>query len=194
MSIELEIIKQEELLEGLMSLTDGNIGLSHQLLKKVIKKTEYEVKTTLKEIEGNIDRETRNARRRATYALNRNIHLSSKHPSKPANTAAHHIAALSDPRAKRALEILLSWGIDFNDEVNGIYMPRFIKHVPHSSMPNATAHSQVHTDQYHANVFIVLTRVDSAASSKQDIINALREIAIDLQAGTFPINELIGQD
>ncbi len=82
MAIELELIKQEDMLEGLMSLTNDNIGLSHQLLKKVIKKTEYEVRTTLKEIAADIDRETRNARRRAQYALNRNMRLSPNHPPK----------------------------------------------------------------------------------------------------------------
>ena len=50
MSIELELIEQDELLDGLMALTGYNLGLSHQLLDKVIKKTECEVQTTLKEI------------------------------------------------------------------------------------------------------------------------------------------------
>ncbi|MCF6254867.1 MAG: hypothetical protein L3J98_06100 [Gammaproteobacteria bacterium] len=80
--MELELIEQNELLDGLMTLTGHNIGLSHQLLQKVIKKTEYEVQTTLKEIASNIDREKRNARRRALYALNRNMRLSPNHPPK----------------------------------------------------------------------------------------------------------------
>jgi len=191
MNVELELIEQDELLDGLMTLTNGNIGLSHQLLNKVIKKTEYEVKTTLKEIADNIKRETRNARRRGMYHLNRNMYLSSNHPTKPINTAAHHIAALTDPRATKALEILLKWGIDFNDEANGVNMPQFIKYLPHSSMPNAAAHTQVHTDEYHANVITMLRAADSIATSKDDIIKALREIAIDLQTGDFPLNELI---
>jgi len=38
MSIELELIEQDELLDGLMTLIGHNLGLSHQLLAKVIKK------------------------------------------------------------------------------------------------------------------------------------------------------------
>jgi len=192
MNIKLELIEQDELLDGIMALTDGNVGLSHQLLKKVIEKTECEVKTTLKEIADNIDRETRNARRRGIYQLNRNMVLSSNHPVKPKHTAAHHIAALTDSRAKKALEIILKWGIDFNHESNGVYLPQFKKNIPHKSMPDAVAHSQTHTDEYHANVITMLRAADSSATSKEDIIEALREIAIDLQAGDFSINELIG--
>ncbi len=105
MNAELELIEQDELLDGLMTLTGHNLGLSHQLLEKVIKKTEYEVQTTLKEIANNIDREKRNARRRALYALNRNMRLSPNHPPKPKNTASHHIVALTDRRAERAFKV-----------------------------------------------------------------------------------------
>jgi len=194
MSIKLELIERDELLDGLMSLTGSNLGLSHQLLKKVIEKTECEVKTTLKEIADNIDRETRNARRRGIYQLNRNMVLSSSHPVKPKHTAAHHIVALTDSRAKNALEILLRWGISFNGEANAVYLPRYKKHVPHKLMPNAIAHSQTHTETYHANVVAVLMRVDLAATSKEDIIGALREIAADLQEGIFPIDKLLKED
>ncbi len=190
--MEVELVEQEELLDGLMTLTGHNLGLSHQLLEKVIKKTEYEVQTTLKEIADNIDREKRNARRRALYALNRNMCLSPNHPPKPKNTASHHIVALTDPRAKQALEILMKWGIGFNDEANGINLPRYKKHVPHGSMPDAIAHSQIHTEDYHENVIFLLTEVDSIATSRNDITEVLREIAMDLQAGAFPINERIG--
>ena len=192
MSIELELIEQDELLDGLMALTGYNLGLSHQLLDKVIKKTEYEVQTTLKEIANNIDREKRNARRRALYALNKNMRLSSNHPPKPKNTASHHIVALTDPRAERALRILLRWSIDFNDEANGVNLPRYKKYVPHNSMSDAIAHSQIHTENYHENVAFLLTEANSMATSKNDIIEVLREIAADLQLGVFPINERIG--
>ncbi len=186
--MELELIEQDELLDGLMTLTGHNLGLSYQLLEKVIKKTEHEVQTTLKEIASNIDREKRNARRRALYALNRNMRLSPNHPPKPKNTASHHIVALADPRAERALRILVKWGIDFNDEANGVNLPRYKKHVPHNAMPDAVAHSQTHTADYHDNVFTVLAMVDSTATSKEDIFKVLREIATDLQFGSFLIN------
>ncbi len=86
----------------------------------------------------------------------------------------------------------MKWGIGFNDEANGVNLPRYKKHVPHGSMPAAIAHSQIHTKTYHENVFIVLMKVDLVATSKEDVSKVLREIAIDLQAGDFPINERIG--
>jgi len=85
----------------------------------------------------------------------------------------------------------VKWGVDFNDAANGVYLPRYKKHVPHDSMPKAIAHSQTHTNIYHANVVTVLMRVDLVATSKEDIIDALREIAADLQEGTFPIDKLL---
>ena len=191
MDVELELIEKTELLEDLMALTNNNLGLSHQLLAKVIKKTEQEVKITLKEIANNIDREKRNARRRGTYALNRNMCTSSCHSAKPEGTAAHHIVALTDPRARRALEILLKWGIDFNHEANGVNLPRYKRHVPHKDMPNAIAHSQTHTDIYHENVIAVLLDVDIPGATRGDIFDALRDIAYNLQSGNFPINEPI---
>ncbi len=68
-------------------------------------------------------------------------------------------------------------------------MPRYKKHVPHKSMPDAIAHSQIHTADYHDNAFTVLAMADSTATSKEDMFKALREIAADLQSGDFLINE-----
>jgi len=188
MSVELGLIEQDELLEGLMSLTGNNLGLSCELLKKVIKKTECEIQTTLKEIADNIDVETRCARCRASYALNKNMRLSSNHSKKPKHTAGHHIVALADRRAEQALRILLKWGVDFNDEANAVYLPQFKKHVPHKSMPDAIAHSQTHTEVYHQNVVSLLVDIDKISGViRDDILKTLREIGEDLQDGTFPI-------
>ncbi len=70
-------------------------------------------------------------------------------------------------------------------------MPRYKKYVPHDAMPDAIAHSQIHTKIYHENVFTVLMKVDLVAVSKEDITEALKEIAEDLQAGIFPISKLL---
>ena len=86
----------------------------------------------------------------------------------------------------------MKWGINFNDEANGVNLPRYKKHVPHNAMPDAIAHSQIHTEDYHENVAFLLTEVDLMATSKNNIIEVLREIAVDLQVGAFPINERIG--
>jgi len=191
MDVALELIEQHDLLEDLMALTNNNLGLSHQLLAKVIQKTEQEVKITLKEMAGDIGREKRNARRRGMYALNKNMCSSSCHSAKPRGTAAHHIVALTDRRAERALRILLKWGVDLNHEANGVYLPRHKKHVPHKAMPNAIAHSQTHTEIYHDNVIAVLADVDIPGAIRDDILDALRDIAYNLQSGNFPINEPI---
>ncbi|MCF6256952.1 MAG: AHH domain-containing protein [Gammaproteobacteria bacterium] len=188
MGIELELIEKNELLEDLMVLTNNNLGLSHQLLSRVIKKTEQEVKITLKEMADNIEREKRNARRRGMYALNRNMCSSSRHFAKPKGTAAHHIVALTDSRAEQALKILLRWGIDFNDEINGVYLPRFKRNVPHNFMPNAIAHSQTHTEMYHENIVTTLLDIDQMPGvTRDDIMRTLQEIGEDLQDGSFPV-------
>jgi len=189
MPVELELIEQDELLEGLMSLTGNNLGLSCELLKKVIKKTECEIQTTLKEIADNVDVETRRARRRALYALNKNMSVSANHPLKPRFSAAHHIVAWNDSRAEKALKILIKWDIDVHDEINSVYLPRYEKHTPHKNMPDAVAHSKMHTNFYHINVVAVLVAVDIPGAVRDSIVEALREIAEDLQDGVFPINE-----
>jgi len=92
---------------------------------------------------------------------------------------------VTDLRAERALRILLRWGIDFNHEANGVNLPQFKKRVPHKLMPNAIAHSQIHAEDYHENVTFLLTEANSMATSKNDIIEVLREMAADLRLGVF---------
>ncbi len=60
-------------------------------------------------------------------------------------------------------------------------------------MPDAIAHSQTHTEKYHANVVTMLVIADNMATSKEDIIEVLKEIGSDLQAGTFPINKFLNE-
>ena len=167
--IELELIEEEELLVGLLSLTSGNLGAAYSLLEKTKKETVNAVKAvlqqaptplldqaikenakqaTLQKFDDNLDQELKRARRRAQYALSRNMRNSPQHPVKPKNTADHHIAASIDRRAQIALEILLKFGINPNDEPNGVNLPRFVRNTPHSSMPNAIAHSRTHTNYY----------------------------------------------
>jgi len=152
MSARLEVIEHAELMDGLMALTDDNLGLSHQLLQKVIKRTEYEVKATLEEISKNLDVEKRRAASKARRTINKNMKLGSLHPKKPAYTAAHHLVAWCDPRAQAALEILIRYDIDVHDEVNAEYLPCYEKHTPHDDMLNAKPHSKTHTDYYYENV------------------------------------------
>jgi len=210
--VELELIEEEELLAGLLSLTSGNLGAAYSLLEKAKKETVKAVKAalqqaptplldqaikenakqaTLQKLDDDLDQELKRARRRAQYALNRNMRNSSRHPTKPKDMAGHHIAASVDKRAKVALEILLKFGISPNDEVNGVNLPRFVRHTPHSVMPAAIAHSLTHTNYYYDNVDAVLLRVDVPGATRENVIKALRDIAADLRSGMFPIHKAI---
>ncbi|EOG5907665.1 AHH domain-containing protein, partial [Vibrio vulnificus] len=52
---------------------------------------------------------------------------------RPANTAAHHIVSWDHPRAAKARIRLAAFGIDIDHEANGVYLPRFKKHIPHAN-------------------------------------------------------------
>jgi len=159
------------------------------LLDQAIK--ENAKQASLQKFDDNLKRELKLAKNRAQYALNRNMRNSVYHPPKPTNTAGHHISALTDKRAERALRILLAYGIDPNDEANGVNLPRYANNTPHPAMPSAISHAETHTGYYHDNVISVLVLVDVPGATREDIIKALRDIARDLQLGTFPIHEAI---
>lgn len=187
---EVIFLTQKELLEGLLQIT-GNLGVACTLLDRVINVTEEEFKITRQEIKDNISAEKRNARRRKRYRFNINMVKCWRRKKPDGTFVAHHIVALTDPRAEQALIILLSFGIDPNDAINGVYLPRFVKDTPHSTMPDACAHSTIHTDMYYANVVVMLRRTNVPGATKTDIENVLQEIALSLQVGTFPIDKPI---
>jgi len=177
-TIELKLIEEEELLAGLLILTKNNLGKASILLGKVKKETvkairaqikqdntpqldaaikETAKRKTLNRFEGDLKRELNLARRRAQYALKNNMAQSVHHPDKrPRNTAAHHLVALTDPRAQVALQILTNFNISANNSANGVDLPRYEKDRNHKDMPNAIAHSKTHTNVYFANVETVL--------------------------------------
>lgn len=112
--------------------------------------------------------------------------------ARPDYVALHHIVAWGDSRAQVALEILLKWNIDPHDVTNLVYLPRFVKHTPHFDMPNAIAHSRAHTNVYYKNVEFVLNRVSSIpGATREDILQAMRDIGQDLQAGIFSVSDEI---
>ena len=66
---------------------------------------------------------------------------------------------------------------------------RYPKIHPHPQMPNAYAHSEVHTNIYYLNV------EDSLAMEKGDKIGiqeTLKDIADELTEGEFPLHTRIG--
>ncbi|ELV8742471.1 TPA: hypothetical protein I7750_19630 [Vibrio vulnificus] len=110
---------------------------------------------------------------------------------RPANTAAHHIVSWDHPRAAKARIRLAAFGIDIDHEANGVYLPRFKKHIPHANMPKAKAHSSTHTNQYYLNVEFLLEDTIAEGLGRKGIIETLREVGEDLEAGEFPLRESI---
>lgn len=96
-----------------------------------------------------------------------------KFPTYPC--AAHHIVAGSSRKAVEARSILYRFGIDINDAVNGVFLPTV------KNIPNSAYHRSLHTDSYYRKVTELLT----PATSKEDVIDILEDIAEQLQKGTF---------
>ncbi|CCN38214.1 hypothetical protein VIBNISO65_830026 [Vibrio nigripulchritudo SO65] len=107
------------------------------------------------------------------------------------NTAAHHIVSWDHKRAARSRLRLAAFGIDIDHEANGVYLPRFKKHIPHKAMPNAKAHSVTHTNQYYLNVEFLIQDTIAEGLGKQGIIDTLREIGEELESGDFPLTQSI---
>jgi hypothetical protein len=74
-----------------------------------------------------------------------------------------------------------------NDEANLILPPKYKEHIPHPAMEYAKAHSETHTEIYHRDVLMTLVRVDVPGATRDDLIEALREIAMDLKEGAFSV-------
>lgn len=187
---EIVYVDEKELLEGLLQITGGRLGAAHSLLDRVFKITHEMLEPRLKELQSNIGRELSNARSRVMNRFKKDMGEYSG--VRPEDMDLNHVVAWGDERAEKALAILLQFGIDPHSAANGAYMPRSRGHTPHPDMPNAYAHNRIHTKIYHANVFFVLREAAKIpGATKDDIEEALRDIALQLQAGTFPIHELL---
>lgn len=110
---------------------------------------------------------------------------------RPGNTAAHHIVSWNDQRAGKARLRLAAFGIDIDNEANGIYLPLHKAHVPLKSLPNAYAHSTIHTEKYYLNVEFLIEESVMEGLGHRGIIDTLRDIADDLEDGQFPLKSLI---
>ncbi|WDE01729.1 AHH domain-containing protein [Thalassomonas actiniarum] len=109
------------------------------------------------------------------------------------NTAAHHIVAWDCMKAARSRLRLAAFGIDIDHEANGVFLPRFIRHTPMLPIPDAKAHTQTHTNKYYLNVEYLLDETIAEGLGREGVIETLREIGEELEAGNFPLNELISQ-
>ncbi|MGH2487320.1 MAG: AHH domain-containing protein [Ktedonobacterales bacterium] len=109
-------------------------------------------------------------------------HMVAAGVTRPPNTAAHHIVAWNDPRAGADRAILTANHIGVDDAENGVFLPRF------QTSPNPSGnqvHSTTHTNLYFQEVD---RRISAAAPRGAVAIKAaLAQIAIELQAGTFPV-------
>jgi hypothetical protein len=121
--------------------------------------------------------------------LSDNMVLNSK-SKRPENTAAHHIVAWNDVRASQSRLRLAAFGIDIDHAANGVFLPRFSKHLPMKCMPKAYSHSILHTKEYYLNVEYLLEQTIAEGLGRKEIIETLQDIAEDLQAGEFPIHEV----
>ena len=90
--------------------------------------------------------------------------------------AAHHIVAGKAANAEGARQILKKFDIDINHSGNGVFLPT------KKGVSNAAYHPSLHTDAYYQNVTDRL----SEATSREDALNILSDIAEELQKGVFP--------
>ena len=96
-------------------------------------------------------------------------------------------------RAARSRLRLAAFGIDIDHEANGVYLPRFQKHVPMDILPDAYPHSKIHTGKYYFNIEFLLNETIAEGLGRQGIIETLKEIGEELADGTFPITTLLTQ-
>ena len=102
--------------------------------------------------------------------------------------AAHHIVSWYDQRALAARQILAQYGIDINDEANGVWMHQYQNDSPMPESPDSHPHSKIHTNIYHVNVTSQL-QAEAAVpgTTAEDIRDVLRDIGDDLLAGSFTV-------
>jgi RHS repeat-associated protein len=88
---------------------------------------------------------------------------------RPADAAAHHIAAGSARAADPARAVLGRFGIGINEAANGMFLPRAV-------------HTHLHTNAYYDAVNLALGQ----ATTRQEALEALGAIRADLARGIFP--------
>ena len=94
---------------------------------------------------------------------------------KEKGSAAHHIVAGDDVRAKQARDILNKYNIDINSAENGIYL----KHIDPNSKQSGAYHRVIHTDQYYITVNERISKA-SKLGGRTEVLNELQRLQEDL--------------
>lgn len=89
--------------------------------------------------------------------------------------AAHHIVAGASPYAVETRKILRQFGIGINDAANGVFLPAV------KNISGAAYHPALHNGDYYEKVNKLLR----FATSKEEVIDILQDIAEELVNGTF---------
>jgi hypothetical protein len=100
---------------------------------------------------------------------------------------AHHIVAKDAKLARRAQEILFALGIDLDDPVNGVFLPKTERDKHKGTLKKAYVHGGIHTKAYYANVNLQIIETYENSVDKENMKRTLRDIADELQKGTYPI-------
>ena len=108
----------------------------------------------------------------------------------PYSNAAHHIVAVSAPRAQSARDILEQYGIDVNSAANGVFLP----YRRNGYVTTETMHTGSHKDRYYEYVNDQLeTKIKKIEKEKglvtaNDVAGILNEIRNGLLDGSVRLN------
>lgn len=183
-----------EMAEDLTNIT-GNREYSRVASTNYAIHYKEKVIDTLRFQRGMIDSETLRLSRhihwehakRHNVMLSNNMLAAGRH--RPKTVSAHHIVAWDHPRAAMSRIRLAAYGIDIDNECNGVFLPRYQKYCPHDYLPNAKSHSATHTKDYFFNVEFLLEGTIAEGLGKNAIINTLRNIGENLEDGKFKLNK-----
>lgn len=118
-----------------------------------------------------------------TTVLARNMRADGR-PQPSNRHSPHHIVLCKgrQPSTVTARLTLHMNGVRINDPDNGVWMPRAKADKGHWSMPNAPAHSEIHTYNYESWISFIFERLDSEVVVR----SALTRVKILLRDGRQP--------
>ncbi len=159
--------RQKGMSGKLEQLSVDENGIIHNIDAEKISKSSNVVKNTKNSIQ------LRTLSEPSSKELRKNLIAAGiKEPDFP--NAAHHIVAGKAPSAEAARQILLEYGVDINDAANGVFLPTIKREA-------GAYHPSLHTDGYYRKV----TEALNIATSKEDVIDILADIAEQLSKGIF---------